>query len=215
VKRLAASFAIATRDNGHTSKDRRRVITTLVEEYRASMHQFAAMANIAVWYSQLDVDEAVRELQSSVPPAVRRRAEANLAKARTRDSLQALAKLTHFVDGEKRMISDPPLIQPVDEVFSGLERDQLLESLRGEIRSYCRMLQSDRRHLLEDCRLIDVARKVVGVGASAHELGSSCSSAATTATRSSCRPKRRSGRCSRVSATSPPSSQVIELRSCP
>jgi uncharacterized protein (DUF2252 family) len=106
----------------------------------------------------------VAELRRQVDPAVRKRAEANVAKARTRDSLQAFDKLTHVVDGKRRIISNPPLIQPIEEIFGGLERDQILELLRGVIRSYRRSLQSDRRHLLEDFRMTDIARKVVGVG---------------------------------------------------
>ena len=87
-----------------------------------------------------------------------------MAKARTRDSLHAFDKLTHVVDGQRRIISDPPLIQPIEELFEGIERDQIHEFLRGVIRSYRRTLPSDRRHLLEDFQLADMARKVVGVG---------------------------------------------------
>ena len=96
--------------------------------------------------------------------AARKRAEANVAKARTRDSLQAFDKLTRVVDGQRRIISDPPLVQPIDELFEGVERDQILDCVRALIRNYRRTLPSDRRHLLEDFRLADVARKVVGVG---------------------------------------------------
>ena len=164
VKRLAASFAIAGRDNGFSTKERARVLLTLLGEYRSGMHQFAAMTNLAVWYSHMDVDAAMKELQTGVSAAVRKRAEANVAKARTRDSLHAFDKLTHVVDGRRRIISDPPLIQPIEELFEGMERDQALDFVRAVIRSYRRTLPSDRRHLLEDFRLTDVARKVVGVG---------------------------------------------------
>ncbi len=164
VKRLAASFAIAGRDNGFSTKDRTTVLLALLGEYRTDMHRFAAMTNLAVWYSHIDVEATMKELQKQVDPVVRKRAEANVAKARTRDSLQALDKLTRVVDGERRIISDPPLVQPIEELFEGMERDQILELVRGVLRSYRRTLQSDRRHLLEDFRLADVARKVVGVG---------------------------------------------------
>ncbi len=164
VKRLAASFAIAGRDNGFSTKDRAKVLLALLGEYRSGMHQFAAMTNLAVWYSHIDVEAGMKQLQAGVGAAVRKRAEANVAKARTRDSLHAFDKLTHVVDGQRRIISDPPLIQPIDELVEGMERDQLHELLRAVIRSYRRTLQSDRRHLLEDFRVVDVARKVVGVG---------------------------------------------------
>ena len=164
VKRLAASFALAGRDNGFSTKERTRVLLALLGEYRSGMHQFAAMTNLDVWYSHIDVEAAIKELQKGVSAAVRKRAEANVAKARTRDSLQAFDKLTHVVGGQRRIISDPPLVQPIEELFEGLERDQILDVLRAVIRSYRRTLPSDRRHLLEDFRLADVARKVVGVG---------------------------------------------------
>jgi uncharacterized protein (DUF2252 family) len=164
VKRLAASFAIAGRDNGFSRKERRKVLMALMGRYRASMADHAAMANLDVWYSRGDVEAALGELRRDMNSATRKRAEASLAKARTRTSLQAFDKLTHVVDGERRIISDPPLIQPIEELFDGMERDQLHELLRGVIRSYRRTLQSDRRHLLEEFRLVDMARKVVGVG---------------------------------------------------
>jgi uncharacterized protein (DUF2252 family) len=164
VKRLAASFAIAGRDNGFSTKERTRVLLALLGEYRSGMHRFAAMPNLAVWYSHIDVEDGIKQLRTAVSATVHKRAEANVAKARTRDSLHAFDKLTHVVGGQRRIISDPPLVQPIEELFAGMDRDQLHESLRTVIRSYRRTLQSDRRHLLEDFRLVDVARKVVGVG---------------------------------------------------
>jgi uncharacterized protein (DUF2252 family) len=164
VKRLAASFAIAGRDNGFSTKERATVLMALLGEYRSGMHQFAAMTNLAVWYSNVDVDASMTELEASISAAQRKRAEATVAKARSRDSLQAFDKLTRVVDGQRRIVSDPPLVQPLDELVEGMERDQLIESVRALIRSYRRTLQSDRRHLLEDFRLADMARKVVGVG---------------------------------------------------
>ena len=72
-----------------------------------------------MWYAHIDVETVFKELQGQVDPVARKRAEANVAKARTRDSTQALDKLTHVVDGERRIISDPPLIEPVEEVAEG------------------------------------------------------------------------------------------------
>jgi uncharacterized protein (DUF2252 family) len=164
VKRLAASFAIAGRNNGFSTKERARVITTLVGEYRSAMHRLAAMPNLAVWYAQLDVASLLDEVRGRLDPAARKRAEANLAKARTRDSLHAFDKLTSVVDGERRIMSDPPLIEPIGDLLQGMDREQIEEALRSVIRSYRHTLQSDRRHLLEEFRLVDMARKVVGVG---------------------------------------------------
>jgi uncharacterized protein (DUF2252 family) len=172
VKRLAASFVIAGRDRGFSTKERARVLLAMLGEYRSSMQRFAALPNLAVWYAHIDVDVAIKELRTRVGAAARKRAEANVAKARTRDSLQAFDKMTRVVDGERRIISDPPLIEPIDDLYQGMERDQIRDFVRAVIRSYRRTLSSDRRHLLEDFQLADVARKVVGVGKSAPGPGS-------------------------------------------
>jgi uncharacterized protein (DUF2252 family) len=164
VKRLAVSFVLAGRDNGFSTRERTRVLLALLGEYRTAMHRFAAMTNLAVWYSHIDVESALKEVRRGIGAAARKRAEANAAKARTRDSLQAFDKLTRVVDGQRRFISDPPLVQPIEELAGGMERDQIFDFMRGVIRTYRRTLQSDRRHLLEDFQLADMARKVVGVG---------------------------------------------------
>ncbi|MET0145917.1 MAG: DUF2252 domain-containing protein [Ilumatobacteraceae bacterium] len=164
VKRLAASFSIAGRDNGFSTKDRKAVLLSLLGAYRAAMHEYAGMTNLAVWYAHIDVDEAMKGMRAGQTAAARKRAEANVAKARTRDSMSALNKLSHVVDGERQIISDPPLVQPIEELFQEIERDELMGWLRSLLRGYRMTLQTDRRHLLEDFRLAHVARKVVGVG---------------------------------------------------
>jgi uncharacterized protein (DUF2252 family) len=164
VKRLAASFAIAGRDNGFAVKERKKVLLTMLGAYRETMRKFAGMTNMSVWYSHLDVDDLIRHLHHHVDDAARKRAKANAAKARSRDSMQAFDKLTHVVDGHRRIISDPPLIQPVEELFEEADRQEFMEVMRTLVRGYRRTLQSDRRHLLEDFRVAHIARKVVGVG---------------------------------------------------
>ena len=95
----------------------------------------------------------------------RAKAKANVAKARTRDSMQAFSKLTHEVDGERRIIADPPLIVPIEDLLPpGRSASEVEEELRGLIRSYRRTLETDRRQLLEDFEYVHMARKVVGVG---------------------------------------------------
>jgi uncharacterized protein (DUF2252 family) len=164
VKRLAASFAIAGRDNGFSTKERKAVLLSLLGAYRAAMHEYAAMTNLAVWYAHIDVDEALEQFRARADSKARKRTKANVAKARTRDSMSALDKLSHVVDGERRIISDPPLIQPIEELVEGREHEELMEWVRRLLRGYRTTLQTDRRHLLEDFRLAHVARKVVGVG---------------------------------------------------
>jgi uncharacterized protein (DUF2252 family) len=163
VKRLAASFAIAGRDNGFSTKERRKVLLAVAASYRTSMAEFAGMPNLAVWYTTLDVANFV-EQSGKLAAKVRKRAEANLDKARTKDSLQAFEKLTHLVDGERRIISDPPLIEPIEDIVTGHSRDELESVLHELVARYRQTLQSDRRHLLEEFRVVHMARKVVGVG---------------------------------------------------
>ena len=164
VKRLAASFAIAGRDNGFNEKERRRSLLAVANEYRASMARFAGMHNLDVWYTVLDVDAWLTTAGKDVKAKVLKRAEANIAKARTRDSHQAYNKLTRLVDGEPRIISDPPLIEPIADLFDGPDHDRVRAEIHNVFVRYRETLQSDRRHLLEEFRIIDVARKVVGVG---------------------------------------------------
>ena len=164
VKRLAASFAIAGRSRGFSLKERSSVLVTLMGQYRTSMQQFATMTNLAVWYAHLDADRMFGELRNELSPTALKRTEKEVAKFRTRDNLQAFNKLTHLVDGERRIISEPPLIEPIDELIPDVDRDALFEWLRVLLRRYRRTVQSDRRHLLEEFRLADMARKVVGVG---------------------------------------------------
>ena len=165
VKRLAASFEIAGRDRGFSAADRRDVVRSCVAEYRARMQQFAAARNLDVWYAHIEVDNLLEILEGSVTKKQRAKAQANVAKARTRDSMQAFTKLTHEVDGQRRIISAPPLIVPIEDLVpEGSGRDDVEAELRGLIRSYRRTLETDRRELLESFDYVHTARKVVGVG---------------------------------------------------
>jgi len=165
VKRLAASFAIGGRENGFSDSERRTVALATVRAYREAMLSFAQMRTLEVWYAHLSVEQAVAEFTAGVDPKRLKKAQAVIEKSRTRDSMQAYEKLTHEVDGEPRIISDPPLIVPIDELLpTQIERDTFEQQMRNLIRSYRRTLETDRRHLLEEFRFVDLARKVVGVG---------------------------------------------------
>jgi uncharacterized protein (DUF2252 family) len=164
VKRLAASMLIAAQDNGFPVKDQDQTVLDTVERYRTAMAEFAQMKNLEVWYAHLDVEETVKEFASQFKPKAVKRAEKTLAKARTRDSMSAFSKLTHVVDGQARIVSEPPLIVPIDELAQGRERDEMFEELHERLRSYRASLPIHRRVLLEEFQLTDFARKVVGVG---------------------------------------------------
>ena len=164
VKRLAASLAVAGRDNGFPAKARRKIAVAAAEGFRTAMRAFAEQPFLDVWYAHLDIEPALSEFRSQIKAKRLKAAEAMLAKAHTADSTKALGKLTTVVDGQRRIISDPPMIVPVEEVFADVQADALCEQLHGVLDTYGRTLQSDRRHLLEQFTMVQVARKVVGVG---------------------------------------------------
>jgi uncharacterized protein (DUF2252 family) len=164
VKRLAASLAVAGRDNGFTAKTRRKVTLAAAGSYRTAMRAFAKQPLLDVWYAHLDIEQAIGELQAQVKAKRFSAAKGMLAKAHTRDSTQALAKLTTMVDGRRTIIGDPPVIIPIEDVFGDVQAEEIYEELRSVLGKYRRTLQSDRRHLLEQFTLLQVARKVVGVG---------------------------------------------------
>ncbi|HTG47504.1 MAG TPA: DUF2252 domain-containing protein [Actinomycetota bacterium] len=164
VKRLAASLVIAGRNNGFADADRASVVLATIREYRKSVARFAGMGNLAVWYTQMQIQEGLPRLREVLDKHELKEAERAVDKARTRDSLQAFSKLTRDVGGEPRIINDPPLVVPVEELFPGDDARRFFEASHELIRSYRRTLLGDRRRLLEDFRFVDMARKVVGVG---------------------------------------------------
>jgi uncharacterized protein (DUF2252 family) len=164
VKRLVASVAVAGRDRGFDAKQRMSINTTVTRAYREAMREFAEMRNLDLWYARLHVDDIAELATQQGSGKEVKRFERNVAKARTKDSLKAFARLTEIVGGEPRIASDPPLIVPIEEVASGAEQHAIEEFVRGVIRSYRRTLTADRRRLLERYRYVHMARKVVGVG---------------------------------------------------
>jgi uncharacterized protein (DUF2252 family) len=164
VKRLAASLEIAGRENSFKSKERRIVAMAAAAGYRQAMSDFAAQANLAVWYARMDLDEQMATIAPLLKPSRVKRTEEVLAKARTKDSMSAFEKLTTVVNGEPKIVSDPPLVVPVTELLPDEDASELFAQLRALLSDYRRSLPTDRKHLLEQYRLVDMARKVVGVG---------------------------------------------------
>jgi uncharacterized protein (DUF2252 family) len=209
VKRMAASFEIAGRNNGFSTADTRAATLASVRAYREAMASFAQMGTMDIWYAHLDEEElraGIRTLvagtakaekgakkaekadkrakapkkaekraaeqekadreEEKAAKAAEKRAEKTLAKAHTRDSLQALSKLCERVDGQYRIVSQPPIVVPARDLAAtyGLSPDQVVPALHEQFRAYRATLQDDRRHLLERFEIVDAARKVVGVG---------------------------------------------------
>ncbi|MGW7682004.1 DUF2252 domain-containing protein [Kribbella sp. NPDC054772] len=164
VKRLAASLAVAGRTNGYGRKRRREIVLAAVKGYRTAMRGFAHEEFLDVWYTHLDIEQALRDLQSEMTSKQFAATEKMLAKAHTHDSAQVLRKLTTVVDGRRQIISDAPIVVPIEEVFADEQADAVYEQIRKMLGKYRRTLQSDRRHMLEQFTLVQAARKVVGVG---------------------------------------------------
>ena len=165
VKRLAASLEVAARSNGFSAKQRRKIVMWAVSRYREAMRLFAGMTNLEVWYASADMTELRAQFASQLKKGQRKAVDKGMAKARTRDSMQEVGKLTHLVNGRPRIISDPPLLVPIDELIARQrDRTAFVSQLSDLVGKYRRTLETDRRYLLDQFEFADLARKVVGVG---------------------------------------------------
>jgi uncharacterized protein (DUF2252 family) len=193
VKRMAASFTIAGRNNGFAEADARAATLASVTSYRQAMAAFARMRTMEIWYARLDEGQVISAGRSAVaevseqakaakkePRRVRKAAEqkkkeakraekaaAKAAdKARTHDSLQALSKLGELVNGTYRIVSQPPIVVPARDLAGtyGIPPAVIDQLVRQQFLAYRASLREDQRRLLERFQIVDMARKVVGVG---------------------------------------------------
>ena len=191
VKRMAASFTIAGRNNAFSKADTHAATLASVAAYRKAMASFAQMGTMDIWYAHLDEDELMGAIRNAVAGTAKqakgakkgkkakkdqkqekqaktaqKRAEEVAAKAHTRDSLQALSKLAELVDGKYQIVSQPPIVVPARDLAAtyGLSPEEVVPVIHEQFRAYRATLQDDRRRLLERFEFVDVARKVVGVG---------------------------------------------------
>jgi len=197
VKRMAASFTIAARNNAFSKADARAATMASVAAYREAMAGFAQMGTLEVWYAHLDEDDVQASIRAEIGAAehhdrrqdkkgekgrksatgksgkpdralqhAAKTAEKTLQKAHSRDSLQALSKLAELVDGEYRIVNQPPIVVPMRDLAAayGVAFDETDQIIRDQFSAYRATLQDDRRRLLERFEVVDVARKVVGVG---------------------------------------------------
>ena len=164
VKRLAASLEVAGRDHEFDERERREVVGRAVRSYREAMRKFSGMSMLEVWYSRMDTSDLLPRFQSLLDrnrtPSVWRA----IHKARAHDSHHAFDRLCQQLDGEPRIVDDPPVIVPVENLLAGVDKELALEAMRAFLISYHRTLPDDRRRLLAQYRVADAARKVVGVG---------------------------------------------------
>jgi uncharacterized protein (DUF2252 family) len=164
VKRLAASFEIAGRELDFKDAARRAAVLASVRSYREAMRSFASKRTLDVWYARLDAAGILATVGQRLDRDAQKAFAQQVEKAHTKDSLRALAKLTHVVDGQQRIISDPPLITPIEELVPGTEATEIEDQIRRLLRRYQTTLVSDRRRLLDGFRYGHMAHKVVGVG---------------------------------------------------
>ena len=160
VKRLAASFAVAARDNGFSDRDAHAAARLAVRSYRTQMASYATMRFLKVWYSRIDVEEVTRLFDALQPKEAVRRRRRDIAKAQSRTSLKAFLKMCDQVEGQYRIRPAHPVIVrfPI-ELYPGV-----LDELRSAVALYQQTLEEDRREVLRRYYFGDFARKVVGVG---------------------------------------------------
>lgn len=169
VARLVASVVIASRNNGFSAAYTASVAQSSVMRYRTAMGEFAEMGTLDIWYSRLDAEAMLAraaEVAGKKGRKAVKRGQKVMQKARTKDSLQALSKLTQVVDGHHRIISDPPIVVPARDLLAhyDISPEAVQEAVHGLFRAYRSTLPDDRRRLLERFEFVDFARKVVGVG---------------------------------------------------
>jgi uncharacterized protein (DUF2252 family) len=188
VKRLAASLTVAAYDNGFTRADAKEITLATVAGYREAMSEFAAMSTLEVWYAHLSEDDLRKGILEATAglatgktqgkgkgkdkepgkeaKKLQKRFDKNAQKAHSRNSMQALSKLTEVVDGRYRIVSVPPVIVPGRELLAiyGVRAEEAEGIIVNQLAQYRESLPMDRRLLLDRFELVDWARKVVGVG---------------------------------------------------
>ncbi len=164
LKRLATSFEIAGRERGFKKKERQATVLSVLAEYRRAMAEFAAMRNLDIWYSLLDEARIMARWGATAKPKAIKAFSQDFAMAHSRDNARAFEKLTRRVDGKLQIVSTPPLVVRIEELILPSDHRDFDHELRQFIRKFRQSLPGDRRHLMEKYEIVDVARKVVGVG---------------------------------------------------
>lgn len=163
VMRLAASFSVAGRANGFRGRERQEIVAAMVSEYREAMRRHAELGNLEVWYTKMDVPTVAERWGKAAGEKEIKAFRRNLAKTQAKDRMRALSKLTHEVDGQLRIVSEPPLIVPLRELTDD-DPEEIEKGVREILADYRETLAEDRRVLLDSYRYVDAALKVVGVG---------------------------------------------------
>jgi len=164
VKRLAASLAVAGRANSFSDAQIRKVVLSSVRRYQEAIAAFAELGNLEVWYARMEVAQEWARLSDQLDKGMNKRLAKSIKKAQGRDHRKSLAKLTELVGGERRIREDAPTIVRLSDLTSGVDRQTVEQTVHDVLRQYVRSLTADRRDLARSFRVMDIARKVVGVG---------------------------------------------------
>ena len=163
LKRLTASAAVAVRFMGGDKQQAAEAAAETVRSYREQMARYADMGHLSTWYDRIDEHAVLSSLSSKA----RKNARKLIDKARGKGHQRVLGKLAELVDGEHRIVESIPLVVRETHTEGGIPVEQALDTL---LNSYLESLTYDRRRLLSRYRIVDVARKVVGVGS----VGTGC-----------------------------------------
>lgn len=165
LKRLATSFTIASRHLGYSEAELDAITSRVVRTYREAMVRFAAMGFTDLWYDHVKVDDLRSGAGGEIPSAsIDKALDKFSRKARRKDNLQALDRMTEVVDGVHRIRHGVPGLYPVDTLPAEARPDALREEASVALAEYRDTLADDRRWLLERYDLVDLGLKVVGVG---------------------------------------------------
>jgi uncharacterized protein (DUF2252 family) len=163
VRRLAASLAIAGRHIGFDRDERQSIVKEMALAYRQALRQFASMSSLEIWYAHASADLILANLKGG-DKRHRSGTQAAFDKARSRDHLQAVGKLTQVVGGQRRIVSSPPTVVPIEELAPEADPEQIDQVVRQTLDGYAKSLSRERAFLLSRYTYVHAARKVVGVG---------------------------------------------------
>ncbi|MGV9859357.1 DUF2252 domain-containing protein [Gordonia sp. NPDC003425] len=164
VKRLAASLAVAALQNGFERRAAKEIARSCAREYRETIAQQSEMGTLQSWYMHAEPTRKLVNMRDMIDAATAKSIRKQIDKAWRRDSLSALTKLTTVVDGELRFVSAPPLIVPIEELWSLESSRDIYAEFGDRLTAFRATMEPRHRVLLDKFRLERVARKVVGVG---------------------------------------------------
>ena len=163
LKRLLTSIEICGRDRGFSKKEREKAVSSAARTYRESMRKFSEEGNLEVWYEHLDVEELYSRNQKAMGEEAAALVHKAMNKAFSKNNDKAISKLTETVNGKLQIRSNPPLVVPLREMPEK-DRNEILSQMNRARLEYRMSLPRERRSLIDQYEVIDIARKVVGVG---------------------------------------------------